>query len=124
MFWFTVAMVAITVFIFLTGIFWLVFSHKLILYFAKVMSLKPMTPSPTAGISIWKLRLIGIFHILIALFISVALAIPQALNYLPVYILVYIVCIPILVSLVLSLAALVFYFKGKKVISKESNIQR
>ena len=120
MFWFEVA---IAVVLFITGIFLLVFSHKLILYFVKVISLKPRTSSQIDKISIWKLRLLGIFHILIALFISIALAVPQALHYIPVYIVVYIVCIPILIYLILSLVTLVFYFKSKKAIPKEPNIQ-
>ncbi len=117
MFYLVVAMIVILL---LTGTILLFYSRRFILYIAKVMSLTPVTLSPAARTSIWKLKVLGIFHIVIALFISIAVAVPRALHYIPSYILF----IPILIYFILSLVALVFYFKGKKLISKDPNIQR
>ena len=115
MFYLVAAMIVILLF---TGTFLLFYSRIFILHIAKVMSLTPVTSSRATRTSIWKLRVLGISHIVIALFISIALAVPRALDYVPSYILL----IPILTYFILSLVALVFYFKGKKAISKDPNI--
>ncbi len=111
-------LVAISVVIlYLTGIFFLVFGRRLLLFIAKLISSAPMTSSPVTRVTLWKLRILGTTHILIALFFSIALAMPQAVHYIPSF-------IPIFVYSILSLVTLVFYFKSKKPISKEPDVQR
>lgn len=65
-----------------TGIF-LIFAGRWMPKLTKMMALKPSQPSIISKLGVWKLRTLGIFHIVISSFVLIAMAIPGIGPYLP-----------------------------------------
>ena len=102
-------MIFMTVVLFGTGVF-LLLSDRWMPRLAKIMSFSLPQPSPMFRIGVWKLRSLGIFHIVLSIFIFVAIAVPSVGPSLPFGVLY----IPLLAYLLLGWVMIVLSIMNKK----------
>ena len=97
-----------------TGIL-LVFSDRWMPKLLKMMSSTPPQSSIIASIGVWKLKALGIFQIVVSIFVFISIAAPNVGSSLPFII----TLIPFIAYILLGWVMLAFSIRNKKAASKK-----